>query len=335
MSVIRAMRALLVGAVLSFGGIACLSVATAADMPVKAPVPVVGASVPLDVHGFFDTTYATNRVTGGGLLLYPSGTALTQVSTGLGLDIYKDPAGFINLVNVHAGVWSEYWVNSLTNLGVRSWQEMDFWAGIDVVFAQYWKFTAEYVQFNFPGTIPTATNGVFTLGYSDAHLGWWFPFNPYVTLFYNSSEDGSTVVFGKRGGTYRVTIGIVPTVSLFKDHMFPLTLAFPTSVTVGPSTFWNRQDGTTNFCGPTGLAPCATSNLGFATTGIQAKWSLEKLIPKRLGSWYFKASGHYYHIYNDSLLAAQVGTPGVAPATSFINAKENVVVGALSLGFGF
>ena len=137
------------------------------------------------------------------------------------------------------------------------------------------------------------------------------------------------------GGTYRVTLGIVPTVSLFKDHMFPLTLAFPTSVVVGPSTFWNRQDGTTNFCGPTGLSACATSNLGMATTGIQAKFALDKLIPKRLGSWYFKASGHYSHIYNDSLLAAQVGPAGVAPATSFINAKENIVVGALSLGMGF
>jgi hypothetical protein len=326
----RSATAWLAGAAVSIAGVACLS-AFAADLPLKAPpVPVVGPSVPLDVHGNLDITLATNRVTGGGLLLYPSGTALTQINGGLALDLYKNPTGFINGITVYGGVWNEFWVGGRVP-GARAWQEMDAYAGVSIAFAEYWKLSAEYVQFNFPNAIPTAYNSVYTLSYSDAHLGWWFPFNPYVSLFYNM-DGGSTVVFGKTSDTFRVTFGIVPTFSFFKDSLFPLTVALPTSVTIGPTEFWNRNDGTTNVCGATGLAPCALSNLGVVTTGIDAKWSLDKVIPKRLGSWYFKASGHYYSIENDALLAAQVVT---GAATSFSNAKRDVVIGSLSFGMSF
>ena len=126
---------------------------------------------------------------------------------------------------------------------------MDFYGGVTVGFAQHWKFSAENVQFNFPNSIPTAYNGVFTLSYRRRALGLaGSPLNPYVSLFYNF-DGGSTVVLGKTGDAYRVTVGIVPTVDLFKGAFVPVTVAFPTSVTFGPEEFWNRNDGTTNRCG--------------------------------------------------------------------------------------
>src|SRR4051794_13892191 len=111
MPFLRSVPARLVGAAVSLAAIAYSSAASAADMPVKAPVPIVGASVPLDVHGNLDITLATNRVTGGGLLLYPSGSALTQINGGLSFDLYKDPTGFINGVSVYGGIWNEFWVD--------------------------------------------------------------------------------------------------------------------------------------------------------------------------------------------------------------------------------
>jgi hypothetical protein len=214
----------------------------------------------------------------------------------------------------------------------RAWQEMDVYAGFSVGFAQHWKFSAEYVQFNFPSAIPTAYNSVYTLSYSDAHWGWWFPLNPYVSLFYNMDGDGSTVVFGKQGDTFRVTFGVNPTVAVFKETMFPLTLSFPTSVVIAPTDFYNRNDGTTLVCGPANNAPCELDNLGMVTTGIVGKWDLGKVIPKRLGNWYFKAAGHYYHIENEALLAAQVANGVVA---TFNDAKKDVVIGTVSFGMGF
>ena len=71
----------------------------------------------------------------------------------------------------------------------------------------------------------------------------------------------------RRTDGYRVTVGIVPTFSFFKDDLFPLTVAFPTSVTVGPTDFWNRNDGTTNVCGPAGATACALSNFGIGHDG--------------------------------------------------------------------
>lgn len=322
MSLFRVVSA---AAVLSLGVI--LSSATsAADLPVKA-VPVVGPSVPLDVHGYADLTIASNRVTGGGLLLYPARGVLEQINTGLSLDIYKDPAGFINMISLYGGVWNEFWTDPPP--GARVWQEMDIWIGTSVTFAQYWKFSAEHLQFHFPNAIPTAYNYVFTLSYSDAHWGWVIPLNPYISLFYNAA-GGSTVVFGKTDGSYRITVGIAPSVSPFKG--VPLTLTAPTSFVFGPSEFWNRADGTTSVCGPLGTAPCALSNAGFFSTGLTARYGLDSVIPKRLGNWYVKAGFQYYHIINDALLAAQVVT-GAAP--SFAGAHRDIVVGFGGVGFSF
>lgn len=329
MSLMKSASALLAGAVISIGALV-VGGAMAADLPVKAKPVVVGASAPLDVHGWFDATFASNRVTGGGLLLYPDRGFLTQANIGLGLDVYKDPMGFINLVTIYGGVWNEFWSDPPP--GGRVWQEMDWWVGVAVGFAKYFKLSVEHVQFNFPNGIPTAYNYVFTLNYDDSHWGWPIPFNPYVSVFYNA-RGGSTVVLGKPSDGYRVTVGVVPTLALQKYAGIPLTFTFPTSVTFGPDDFWNRNDGTTNFCGPTGLAPCELNNLGFVTTGIAAKYELP-FVPKRLGNWYVKAAGHYYHIFNDALLAAQtpVGTGAVA---SFATAKSDIFIGTTGVGFSF
>jgi len=228
---------------------------------------------------------------------------------------------------VYGGVWNEFWISPPAT--TRAWQEMDFYFGVAVGFAQYWKVSADYVQFNFPSSIPTAYNGVFTLSYSDAHWGLPIPLNPYVSVFYNF-DGGSTVVFGKTSDTYRVTVGIVPTVALFQKDVLPLTLTFPTAVTFAPKEFY--ADGTVAKCGPLGVSVCDAGNLGFYTTGVVAKWSLANFVPKRLGSWYVKAEGHYYHIDNEALLAAQVVT---GAASSFLDVKEDVFVGSGSIGFSF
>ena len=65
---------------------------------------------------------------------------------------------------------------------------------------------------------------------------------------------------------------------------------------------------------------------------MQAKLGLESIIPKRLGSWYLKGGVQYYHIMNDTLLGAQVA---VGSATSFSDAKRDVVIVNGGIGFSF
>jgi hypothetical protein len=329
MSINRSASAYLVGAALSLGLAGFPTVASAADMPPVKAVPMATPWV-LDVHGGADITFANTRVTGGGLYLYSHGY-LTQINTGLQLDIYKNPVGIINSFSVFGGVWNELW-NS-PPVGGKTWQEMDWWIGFNVGFAKYWNFSAQYLEFDFP-TGGEAKNYDFKLSFSDSFTGWPITINPYVELFYNAAGV-STIPTGKTN-VYRVSLGIVPTYSFAKSTGIPLTLTVPTWVTVGQSSFWNRQDGTTNFCGSASTSPCATSSTGYWSTGLQAKYGLESVIPKRLGSWYLKGGAQYYHIVNDALLASQ--TPfggGVGSATSFPNAKRDIVVVSGGIGFSF
>lgn len=328
MPLIRTVSAFLAGAALTLGIVGSPSVAPAADLPVKA-VPVATPWV-LDVHGGADLTFANTRVTGGGLYLYNRGF-VTQTSVALSLDIYKNPNGFISGVSAFGGVWNENW--SSPPVGGRSWQEMDWWVGFNVNFAKYWTFSAQTLQFEFPGG-PTDYNYVFGLAFNDAaFFNWPMGFNPYVNMFYNAAGP-STVVLGKNGGVYRFDVGIAPSYSFMKTANIPLTITAPVWVTVGPTSYWNRADGTTNLCGPTTTSPCATSNMGYVAAGLQAKYSLETIIPKRLGSWYAKGGVTYYHLVNDALLAAQTPT-GVNTAATFPTAHRDIGLVSGGLGFTF
>jgi hypothetical protein len=317
------------GTALSLGVAGLSSVASAADLPVKAKVPIVGASMPLDVHGFADYTIASGRVTPGGLRIYPNRGSLSQFEVGLSLDIYKNPTGFVNSFSVFGGIWNEIW--SSPPSGTRSWQEMDWWVGGSVGFAKYYNLSVQSLQFEFPGGLPTARMVVVTLSANDKTWGLPIALNPYVNWFYNYT-GGSTVVLGKTSSTYRVELGIKPSISMMPYWRIPLSFTFPTWVTVGPSSYWNRNDGTTNFCGTLSTSPCSSSGMGLITTGLQAQYSLESLVPKRLGNWFLKGGVQYYRITNDSLLGAQVVT---GAATSFADAKKDVFIYNGGIGFSF
>jgi hypothetical protein len=339
MLVTRFTSALAVGALLGLG--ASASVATAADlMPlkVKAPPP----AVTLDIHYFADVTFLNDYITPRGLLVTNTGLT-TQILTGIAMDLYKDKAGFINDISVNGGAWSDLW-SEQHDPHVDSWNEFDWWVGMNVTFAQNWTFGAQYIEF-IPPAADLATsfpaiehNMEFSLSYDDTGWGWPIPIHPYVKLFYELSGP-STVVLGDKGNTYDVEIGIVPTIDAKKASGMPLVFTFPTWVTVGPSSYWNKNDGTTNVCGTTSTSPCSLSNTGVFTTGVQAKLALDSIVPKRLGGWYVKAGGRYYHIMNDALLAAQefTGSAGGAAGVigTFPNAHRDVGVVFAGLGLGF
>jgi hypothetical protein len=341
MSPTKIASALVIGVALSAAAIGFVPSASAADMPVKAPPPVATPWV-FDLHGDLDFNFANTRVTGGGLLLYPTSSFLVQPSLSIDLDIYKDPSGFINSFSVFGGVWNEDYTDpSGFQTLWRHWQEMDVWGGVSIGFAQHWTISAQQLDFAFPwdGTI---NNSVFKLSFDDSYWGLPITINPYFQAFY-TERGGSSVILGDRSNTYRMEAGIVPTFGLAKPYGIPLTITAPTWVEFGPSSFWNRNDGTTNLCGAAGTSACALSNWGYFSTGLQGKLALDSVVPKRLGNWYLKGGVQYYHIMNDALLAAQ-GTGGVAPpaaetayggtavVTGFSTAKQDI--GVFSAGFG-
>src|SRR5690242_11940505 len=77
----------------------------AADMPIKAPPPIVE---PLDMHAFFDVSFKNAYITPRGLLVTNTGLT-TQILGGIAADVYKNKSGFINVVSVYGYVWNDLW----------------------------------------------------------------------------------------------------------------------------------------------------------------------------------------------------------------------------------
>jgi hypothetical protein len=321
-----------VGAALSLAMTSFASIALAADTTTtttwKPAAPPPPAAPPLDIHGFFDVTFSNDYMTPRGLLVTNTGLT-TQIVSGLTFSLYKNPDTWINSFSVTVGTFNDLW-SQQNNVTVGSWNEFDWWVSADWTIAKYWKTGVTYITFlSPPGNFRQERNAEPYIRFDDGALtGWAFTFNPYVKLFYAISGS-STVVVGNQGNTYDVEIGLVPTLDLKKITGSPLTIAAPTWVTVGPTSYWNA--GTTG-CGLVTTAPCSLSNAGVFTTGLALKESLDWLVPTRWGSWYGKGGFQYYHIINDSLLLAQTFT---GTASSYANAHRDVWVGYAGLGFTF
>ena len=322
--------AVCIGAALSLAVTSFGSGASAADYwtPPKALQQAEPPPPPLDIHGFFDVTFANDYITPRGLLVTNTGLT-TQIVDGLTFNLYKNSNTWINSFSITAGTFNDLW-SKQNNTNVGSWNEFDWWVSADWTIAKYWKTGFTYITFlSPPGNFSQERNLEPYIRFDDGALtGSALTYNAYVKLFYAISGS-STVVVGNTGKTYDVEIGLVPTLDLKKITGTPLTIAAPTWVTVGPTSYWNR--GVTG-CGLATITPCSLSNAGVFTTGLALKESLDWLVPTRWGNWYVKGGFQYYHIINDSLLLAQV-VDGVVG--SYANAHRDVWVGYGGLGFTF
>ena len=239
-------------------------IASAADMmPLKAKAPP--PPEPLDIHGFVDVTFLNDYITPRGLLVTNTGLT-TQILAGLVLDLYKDKSGFINDISVNGGVWSDLW-SEQHDPHVGPWNEFDWWVGTSVTFAQNWTWGVQYIEFippaadlmtSFPGdraqrrVQPLLRRLQLGLAHSDSSLR-------QAVLCDFGTVHGR---LGRQGQYLRRRARNVPTYDARKVSGMPLVFTSPTWVTVGPSSYWNKNDGTTNVCGPTSTSPCALSNTG-------------------------------------------------------------------------
>ena len=315
--------------------------AVAADIAYKAPPPKPVFDQ-LDVHGFFDLTFSNDYMTPRGLLVTRTGLT-TQALMGLSLDLYKNNGGFISNISVDFGTWNDLW-SKQNDIHVGSWNEFDWWVGASAKIANYWTLGVHYWEFlppasDLPTSFPSTERNVeVALAYSDAWTGWAVTFNPYAKFWFHTSGP-SNVVLGDHSGTYDVELGMVPTIDLRKYWGLPVTLTAPTWVTVGPTGFWNRNDGTTNVCGALSNQPCGLSNGGVFATGLTGRTPLDFMIPKRLGNWYVKYGFQYYHIINDALQAAQQFTSAASGISTvngtFPQTHRDVVAGFGGVGFTF
>ncbi len=268
-------------------------------------------SEPSAIHAFVDLSFKNAYITPRGLLVTNKGLT-TQLLTGLAFDFYDSSTGMINNVSGSAGFWNDFATNQ-NAAKVGSWNEFDWFVGGNVTFFKDWTAGATFLDFlSPPGAFKAEKNIEFSLGFNDSPYLKPISFHPYAKLFYAIAGD-STVVLGKKGGTYDVELGMVPTIDV-SPMGIPVTLTFPTWITVGPASYWGGK-----------------SNFGVVSTGISAKTPLSFISP-RYGSWYVDAGLQYYNLINGKLVAAQIAD-GVAVSNT--KGNNNVLVGSVGIGFGF
>lgn len=289
------------------------------DLDVDAEMTPVAEKSGSDIHGFFELTFKNDYITPRGLLVTNTGLTI-QVLSGLVLDVYKNPKGVINNVSVVIGTWNDVWTQQ-HNPKVGVWNEFDWFAGAIFTIANDWKFTTQFLEFlSPPGNFKAEQNIEFTLTYNDERWQGPIVFNPYVKLFWAVSGD-STVVVGKRGGTYYIEFGMVPVLDLSK-YCVPLVLSAPTWFSVGPAAFWNGSHLALKH---------ENSHFGLFSTGLKGSFPL-KFIPSTLGKWNFDIGAQYYHLVNNNLLQAQIFTLGLS---SIKSAHRDVGVAFAGLSFNY
>src|SRR2546429_7555219 len=111
---LRKFAAACVGAALSLA-VASFGASAADYTPMKPLQPPPAPPPPLDIHGFFDVTFANDYMTPRGLLVTNTGLT-TQIVNGLTFSLYKNPDSWINSFSFTVGTFNDLWSrqNSLT-----------------------------------------------------------------------------------------------------------------------------------------------------------------------------------------------------------------------------
>ncbi|CAN7569038.1 hypothetical protein LJR225_004222 [Phenylobacterium sp. LjRoot225] len=251
----------------------------AAAIAFLGSAPALAQEAGPSLHGFADLSVKNDYITPRGLHVTSTGSTV-QFLNGLVLDFPQDPAGVVTDISLVAGTWTDFNPGAA---GVQTLNEFDWFVGANAKLGKSWTIGAQFVQFiSAPGNFDTENNIEFSLSYADKLTP--ISINPYAKFFWAVSGD-STVVLGKRGDTFDIELGAVPTWDLH-PYGAPVVLSAPTWVTVGPKSYWGGDQ-----------------NAGVFSTGLKATLPLKT--PPATGHWSVYAGYQYYYLINDQLVAAQ------------------------------
>lgn len=261
-----------------------------------------------NIHGFANISFGSSYITPRGLVVENAGVAIQPV---FGLVLPIGDLGFLKNFTLVGGVWNSITTNQ-HDPNVGSWNEMDFFFSMGADVAPQLNATLTYGSWNFPQSTlakpQTEHNIDLKIAYADKWFGPDFSLNPYVDLFW-AVAGSSTVVLGETGQTGYLEVGVVPTIKVNAIQGYPMTVSFPTYVSVGPSEYWGGE-----------------SNFGVLSTAVNVTMPLA-FIPSRYGHWHADFGVQYYNLLNGTLLDAGTLLSG--------NTDRNIFRGYVGFGVGF
>jgi hypothetical protein len=208
-----------------------------------------------------------------------------QLLDGLVVDVPQNPNGLVTDVSFVAGTWIDLNPN-FHSPNNRAFNEFDWFVAANAKLGKRVTLGAQYVEFLSPqGAFNTEHNLELSAAFDDSGYFKTVSFHPYAKIFLALSGD-STVVVGRKGGTFDVELGATPSIDLH-SYGAPIILSAPTWVTVGPETFWGHGGG----------------NVGVFSTGLKVTYPVQT--PPGTGHWSIYAGYQYYNLINDRLVLAE------------------------------
>ena len=265
--------------------------------------PTVAAVAESAAHGFAEVAVKTAYITPRGLVVVTDGATL-QPLAGLALGLHEGD-GLFERVSITTGVWNNL-STAQDSEYVGTWNEFDFFTGLSARLLRRLDVGATYVLFaSPPHNFRPEHNVEFSLAFDDADFLRGAALHPYAKLFWAVAGD-SVVLLGDEGGAFDTELGVAPGTTLGAAKV---RLALPTFVTLGGPGFFG--DG---------------GVLGIVSTSLSASAPLA-FVPGRFGDWQLSLAVAYFHLFNDSLVAASqaLGNGG----------DRNRVVASTALGMGF
>jgi len=267
-----------------------------------------------NIHGFFNSEFKTAYVTPRGLVVQNEGLVWQPI---VGLVIPIGDLGPVKDVAIDGGIWNSVDFAEAGTYNTGAWDEMDPFFGVSGKIANVVSLALGYTVFNSPQQAYRSEHNVdLKISYDDSKWGMYsdsgFSINPYVDIWWAISGS-STVTLGQAGATGYLEPGIVPTFTVKAIDKYPITLTFPSYISVGPRSYWaTRGEPGGNF----GLASCSingTVPLAF--------------ISSKYGFWHGDVGFTYDYLINQTLLHAGGVVSG--------NTNHNVIIGSLGFGVNF
>lgn len=268
-----------------------------------------------NIHGFFNSPFKTAYVTPRGLVVQNAGLVWQPV---VGLVFPIGDVGVFKGLTFVGGIWNSVdTAESGNNPQTGAWDEMDLFFSLSANITKQIAMTFTYDPWlSPPHAFSTEHNIDLKIAYDDSGLNMWgscgLSLNPYIDIW-GAFGNSSTVILGNTGGSGYVELGLVPTYTIKSIPDYPIRLAMPTYLQVGPRTYWAH-------------AGLPGGNIGVISTGLNASVPLP-FIPARYGFWHADTGITYDYLANTSLRDAGTLASG--------NTNHNVVIGMLGFGVNF
>lgn len=289
---------------------------TKRETPVTPAAPEIVAASPEkpNIHGFFNSSFKTAYVTPRGLVVQNEGLVWQPI---VGLVIPLGDIGVLQDVAIDGGIWNSVDFAEAGTYNTGAWDEMDPFFGVSGKVAKVVSLALGYTVFNSPQQAYRSEHNLdLKISYDDSKMPVWgnsgFSLNPYIDCWWAISGS-STVTLGQAGATGYFEPGIVPSYTVKAIENYPITLTFPTYVSIGPRSYWATH-------GEPG------GNFGLFSCSINGTVPLA-FIPSKYGFWHGDIGFTYDYLINQTLLHAGEVVSG--------NTNHNVIVGSLGFGVNF